>query len=56
MCDLLAMSCLRATRLPFSLEALAVRGAGTGRTRDGWGAAFYQENDVALFREPMAAP
>jgi len=49
------MSCLRATRLTFSLEALAAHGAGAGRNRDGWGAAFYQGNDVALYREPMAA-
>ncbi len=55
MCELLAMSSQRPTRLTFSLEKLAARGAGTGRYRDGWGAAFYQDNDVALFRESVAA-
>jgi len=55
MCELLAMSSRLPTRLTFSLEELAAHGAGSGRTRDGWGAAFYQDNDVALFREPAAA-
>ena len=55
MCELLAMSSRRPTRLTFSLETLAAHGAATGRNRDGWGAAFYQDNDVAIFREPTAA-
>jgi len=55
MCELLAMSSRHPTRLTFSLEQLAAHGASTGRYRDGWGAAFYQDNDVALFREPTAA-
>lgn len=55
MCELLAMSSRRPTRLTFSLERLAAHGADTSRYRDGWGAAFYQDNDVALFREPAAA-
>lgn len=55
MCELLAMSSLRPTRLTFSLETLAAHGSPAGRQRDGWGAAFYQGKDVALFREPTAA-
>jgi len=55
MCELLAMSSRRPTRLTFSLETLAAHSGRTGRYRDGWGAAFYQDNDVALFREPTAA-
>jgi predicted glutamine amidotransferase len=55
MCELLAMSSRLPARLTFSLEELAAHGAGSGRNRDGWGAAFYQDNDVALFREPAAA-
>jgi glutamine amidotransferase len=55
MCELLAMSSRRPARLTFSLETLASHGAGTGRYRDGWGAAFYQDNDVVLYREPTAA-
>ena len=49
------MSSLRPTQLTFSLQALAANSAGISTTRDGWGAAFYQGNDVALFREPSAA-
>lgn len=55
MCELLAMSSLQPVRLTFSLETLAMHGAATGRYRDGWGVAFYQGNDVALFREPTPA-
>ena len=55
MCELLAMSSSRPARLTFSLETLAAHGAAGGRNRDGWGAAFYQDKDVALFREPRAA-
>ena len=55
MCELLAMSSLRPARLTFSLETLAAHGSAGGRYRDGWGAAFYQGKDVALFREPTAA-
>lgn len=55
MCELLAMSSQQATRLTFSLEALVARSGPASSTRDGWGAAFYQGHDVALFREPVAA-
>jgi hypothetical protein len=55
MCELLAMSSRRSTPLAFSSETLAAHGGRTARNRDGWGAAFYQDNDVALFREPTAA-
>ena len=55
MCELVAMSSRRSTRLTFSLEILASHSGRTGRFSDGWGAAFYQDNDVALFREPIAA-
>ena len=55
MCELLAMSSRRPTQLNFSLQTLAAHSGRTSMTRDGWGVAFYQGNDVALFREPMAA-
>lgn len=54
MCELLAISSRHATRLSLSLAALAAHGAAGTPTRDGWGAAFYQGADVALYRE--AAP
>lgn len=55
MCELLAMSSRQATRLTFSLQALAARSGLGQSTRDGWGAAFYQGTDAALFREPAPA-
>lgn len=55
MCELLAVSASRPVRIAFSLHTLAARGSPTGGTRDGWGVAFYQGEDVALFREPGAA-
>ena len=55
MCELLAMSSARPARLTFSLHTLAARGAAAGGTHDGWGVAFYEGTDVALFREPTAA-
>lgn len=55
MCELLALSSSQPVRLNFSLQALAARGGATGRAHDGWGVAFYQGHDVALFREPAAA-
>lgn len=55
MCELLALSSSQPTRLTFSLQALAARGALDRSAHDGWGVAFYQGLDVALFREPAAA-
>ncbi len=55
MCELLGMSSLRSTQLALSFQALAAHSGGASTTRDGWGVAFYQGNDVALFREPVAA-
>lgn len=55
MCELLALSMSQPARLTFSLHTLAARGGEDGTTRDGWGVAFYQGDDVALFREPAAA-
>ena len=49
------MSSSQPARLTFSLHTLASHGGGAGNTHDGWGVAFYQGNDVALFREPAAA-
>lgn len=55
MCELLAMSSSQPERLNFSLHALAAHAGESGNMHDGWGVAFYQGNDVALFREPNAA-
>jgi predicted glutamine amidotransferase len=55
MCELLALSTSQPARLTFSLRTLAAHGGLSGRSHDGWGVAFYQGRDVALFREPVAA-
>ena len=55
MCELLAVSSSSPVRLTFSLQTLAAHGASAGSSQDGWGVAFYQGADVALFREPAAA-
>jgi hypothetical protein len=54
-CELLVLSTTRPARLTFALQTLAQRASASGTTHDGWGVAFYQGNDVALFREPSAA-
>ena len=55
MCELLAMSCRHPARLTSSLTALAVHASGDSRNRDGWGLAFYQGRDVALYRDATSA-
>lgn len=55
MCELLAVSTAHPTKLTFSLRRLAAHGGVAGAAHDGWGVAFYQGTDVALFREPAAA-
>lgn len=55
MCELLAISSQRPTLLSFSLSALAARAAPGYSARDGWGVAFFQGRDVALYREPAPA-
>jgi glutamine amidotransferase len=53
MCELLAMSSRHPTKLTSSLTALASHAKGV--SRDGWGAAFYQGHDVALYRDVTSA-
>jgi len=46
-------------RLPadvrFSLEAFSRRGGLGGRLKDGWGLAYYVDEDVRLVKEPQPA-
>lgn len=55
MCELLAMSCRHPARLTLSLAALASRARLPSRNQDGWGIAFYQGRDVALYRDATSA-
>lgn len=49
------MSCRHPARLTSSLTALASHASGDNRNRDGWGLAFYQGSDVALYRDTTSA-
>lgn len=56
MCELLALSCRYPARLTTSLTCLAARAQkAVSRNHDGWGAAFYQGADVALYRDTSPA-
>lgn len=55
MCELMAMSALHQTNITLSLTELSRHGGKTDNHEDGWGIAFYQDNDITLFREPGAA-
>ncbi|MEQ1660539.1 MAG: class II glutamine amidotransferase, partial [Hylemonella sp.] len=51
MCELLAISSRQATRLSFSLTALAGHSTPGHSARDGWGVAWYEDREVVLHRE-----
>lgn len=55
MCELLAMSCRYPARLTHSLANLASRALPPSSNRDGWGVAFYQGVDIALYRDTQPA-
>lgn len=55
MCELLAMSSSAPEQLNLSLQILASHGDAQHGMDDGWGAAYYQGYDVALFREQQGA-
>lgn len=55
MCELFALSSLWPANINFSLEEFSKHGGQTDRHRDGWGIAYYSEEDVRLIKEPQAA-
>ncbi|MBP9709122.1 MAG: class II glutamine amidotransferase [Oligoflexales bacterium] len=55
MCELLAMSCRHPARLSKSLTVLASHAQGSSRNRDGWGAAYFQGSEIALYQGASAA-
>ena len=55
MCELLAISSRQATRLSFSLAALAEHTTPGHSARDGWGVAWYEDHQVVLHREARPA-
>src|SRR5262249_28104228 len=54
MCELLMMSSRIPATVNLELGVLARHGGGEGPERDGWGIAYYQDNDVRLIKD--AAP
>ena len=55
MCELFAISSLVPTTVSFSMAEFSRHGGLTGRHKDGWGIAFYAENDVQIIRETVPA-
>lgn len=55
MCELLALSSRQPARLSFSLAALTARTTPGHSSRDGWGVAYYQGQEVALYRDTAPA-
>ncbi|MDH4192149.1 MAG: class II glutamine amidotransferase, partial [Betaproteobacteria bacterium] len=55
MCELFAMSSRDPANLRFSLEAFSRRGGLGGANKDGWGIAWYVDEDVRLVKDPEPA-
>jgi predicted glutamine amidotransferase len=55
MCELFAMSSRFPTNVRFSLEAFSRHGGLEGPHKDGWGIAYYADEDVRLVKEPQPA-
>jgi len=55
MCELFALSSRLPTTVRFSLESFARHGGLDGPHKDGWGIAYYVDEDVRLVKEPAPA-
>jgi predicted glutamine amidotransferase len=55
MCELFAMSSLSPTNVRFSLETFSRHGGLEGPHKDGWGIAYYEDDDVRLVKEKHPA-
>lgn len=55
MCELFAMSSRYPVDVRFSLEEFSRHGGLAGPHKDGWGIAWYEDDDVRLVKEPRAA-
>jgi glutamine amidotransferase len=55
MCELFAISSSLPTSVSFSMTEFSQHGGLTGRHKDGWGIAFYEDNDVQIVRETIPA-
>lgn len=55
MCELFALSSRLPTTVRFSLETFSRRGGLDGPHKDGWGIAYYVDEDLRLVKEPAPA-
>jgi len=55
MCQLLAMSCKEPANINFSFDGFCARGGLTDEHKDGWGIAFFRNNDVDVFVDHQPA-
>jgi predicted glutamine amidotransferase len=55
MCELFAMSARYPSTVRLSLEEFSRHGGLAGRNKDGWGIAWYDQRDVRLVKEVLAA-
>ncbi|MBS0545457.1 MAG: class II glutamine amidotransferase [Proteobacteria bacterium] len=51
MCQLLGMNCNKPSSLEFSLEGFVRRGGQTDEHRDGWGFAWFDDEDCRVLRD-----
>lgn len=55
MCELFAMSSRNKVDVSFSLGVLAEHGGKRAPHKDGWGIAYYEDNDVRVIRDTTSA-
>ena len=55
MCELFAMSARLPSTVKLSLEEFSRHGGLTGTHKDGWGIAWYEDGDIRLLKEKLAA-
>jgi len=55
MCELFTMSSSTPAEVSFSLDEFSKHGGLTDKHRDGWGIAYYDQNDVRILKEACSA-
>ena len=55
MCELFAMSSSKPAEVSFSLDEFSKHGGLTDLHKDGWGIAYYDENDARIIKETCSA-
>lgn len=55
MCELFAMSSSKPNEVSFSLDEFSKHGGQTDRHKDGWGIAYFDDNDARIIKETCSA-